>query len=135
MPERNSDLGTKEQVFGLAFGDQIRTYPLSLFENQALIHDTLADRNVVIFAVASGVGVRAYGRDGHTFTRSQSSTNQETIFTDETGVDWQTQDNALVSLDGSAGLWDSFPSATHIGSIGTLFTPTPTSTPLNHSGG
>ncbi len=101
MPERNSDLGTKEQVFGLAFGDQIRTYPLSLFENQALIHDTLADRNVVIFAVASGVGVWAYDHDGHTITRSQSSTDQKTILTDEVGVDWWTEDNALVNLDGS----------------------------------
>ncbi len=79
VPERSSDLGTKEQVFGLAFGDQARAYPLSLFEGQELVNDTLADRDVVIFAAAPGVGVRAYGRDGHIFTRSPSSTNQEVI--------------------------------------------------------
>ena len=101
VPERNTDLGTKEQVFGLAFGDQARAYPLSLFEGQGLINDTLADRNVVIFAASPGVGVRAYDRLGHVFTRSQSSTDEEVILTDETGIEWRTEDNALVSRDGS----------------------------------
>ena len=55
---------------------------------------------MVIFAVASGVGVWAYDHDGHTITRSQSSTDQKTILTDEDGVDWRTEDNALVNLDG-----------------------------------
>ncbi len=101
VPERNSDLGTKEQVFGLAFGDQARAYPLSLFEGQDVVNDTLAGRDVVIFAAAPGVGVRAYDRGGHTFTRSSSSNNQEAILADETGVEWRAEDNALVSLDGS----------------------------------
>ena len=102
MPERSSDLGTKEQVFGLAFGDRARAYPLSLFEGQDVVNDTLAGRDVVIFAPAPGVGVLAYGRDGHTFTRSPSSTGQEVILADETGVEWRAKDNALVSLDGSS---------------------------------
>ena len=101
VPERSTDLDTKEQVFGLAFGDQARAYPLSLFEGQGLINDTLADRDVVIFAASSGVGVRAYDRDGHVFTRSQSSTGQRVMLTDETGIEWRTEGNALVSLDGS----------------------------------
>ena len=54
VPERNSDLETKEQVFGLAFGDEARAYPLSLFEGNNLINDTLASQKVVIFAGASG---------------------------------------------------------------------------------
>ena len=101
VPERSSDLRTKEQVFGLAFGDQARAYPLSLFEGREVVNDTLAGRDVVIFAAAPGVGVRAYGRDGLTFTRSSSSTGQKVILADETGVEWQAEDNALVSLDGS----------------------------------
>jgi len=101
VPERSTDLGTKEQVFGLAFGDQARAYPLSLFEGQGLINDTLADRNVVIFAASSGFGVRAYDRDGHVFTRSEAPSGQEVILTDETGVEWRTEDNVLLSLDGS----------------------------------
>jgi len=42
VPDRNSDLETKEQVFGLAFGDEARAYPLSLFEGNTLINGTLA---------------------------------------------------------------------------------------------
>ena len=42
VPKRNSGLETKEQVFGLAFGDEARAYPLSLFEENNLINDTLA---------------------------------------------------------------------------------------------
>ena len=101
VPERSSDLGAKEQVFGLAFGDAARAYPLSLFEGRNLINDTLADRNVVIFAADSGAGVRAYDRGQHVFTVSKSATGQAAVLTDETGVDWQTQDNELLSLDGS----------------------------------
>ena len=53
------------------------------------------------FAASSGVGVRAYDRDGHTFTRSTPSSEQAVILTDETGIEWRAEDNALVSLDGS----------------------------------
>ena len=102
VPERSSDLGTKEQVFGLVFGDAARAYPLSLFEERTLINDTLADRNVVIFAAASGAGVRAYDRANHEFEISEpdSDTGQGIVLTDENGVDWQAGDDALVSLDG-----------------------------------
>ncbi len=110
VPERSSDLGVKEQVFGLAFDDQARAYPLSLFEGQYVVNDTLADRDVVIFAAATGVGVRAYDRDGHAFTRSPSSTDQEVILADETGVEWRTEDNALVSLDGSGRILEQLSS-------------------------
>jgi len=101
VPQRNADLRTKEQVFGLAFGDEARAYPLSLFDDQTVINDTLAGREVVIFAAAGATGVRAYERGGHVFTRSPSAADGAVTLTDENEVSWQTGENALVSLDGS----------------------------------
>ncbi|MQG27911.1 MAG: DUF3179 domain-containing protein [SAR202 cluster bacterium] len=103
VPERNSDLKTKEQVFGLAFGDEARAYPLSLFEGNNLINDTLASQKVVTFAGASGAGVRAYERGGHVFTLAEASVadGQSVILTDESGGKWRPVDNALASLNGS----------------------------------
>ena len=103
MPERNSDLETKGQVFGLAFGDEARAYPLSLFERNDLINDTLASQKVVIFAVASGAGIRAYKHSGHVFTFAEASVadGQSVILTNESGGEWRPVDNALASLDGS----------------------------------
>ncbi len=101
VPQRNADLRTKEQVFGLAFGDEARAYPLSLFDDQTVINDTLAGREVVIFAAAGATGVRAYERGGHVFTRSPSAAGGAVTLTDENEVAWQAGENALVSLDGS----------------------------------
>ena len=103
VPERNSDLETKEQVFGLAFGDEARAYPLSLFEGNNLINNTLASQKVVIFVGASGAGVRAYKRGGHVFTLAEASAadGQSVILTNESGGEWRPVDNALASLDGS----------------------------------
>ncbi len=101
VPQRNADLRTKEQVFGLAFGDEARAYPLSLFDDQTVINDTLAGREVVIFAAGDATGVRAYERGGHVFTRSPSAAGAAVTLTDENEVAWQAGENALVSLDGS----------------------------------
>jgi len=112
VPERSADLSTKEQVFGLAFDDEARAYPLSLFQDKNVINDTLAGRNVVIFAAASGAGIRAYDSEDHAFTPSASSAGSSlvVILTDEDGVDWKTEENALVSLDGSDRTLEQTPS-------------------------
>ncbi len=102
VPERNSDLETKEQVFRPAFGDEARAYPLSLFEGNNLINDTLASQKVVIFAGAFGAGVRAYKHGGHVFPLAEASVadGQSVILTNESGGEWRPVDNALASLDG-----------------------------------
>jgi len=103
VPEQSSDLGTKEQVFGLAFDDEARAYQLSNFQDDNVINDTLAGRNVVIFAAASGAGIRAYDSEDNVFTASAPSADSGLglILTDKNGVDWKAEENALVSLDGS----------------------------------
>lgn len=112
VPERSSDLATKEQVFGLTFGDEARAYPLSLFQDDKVINDTLAGRNVVIFAAASGTGIRAYNSEDHVFTASAFSAGSGlgVVLTDEDGVDWKAEENALVSLDGSSRTLEQAPS-------------------------
>ena len=103
VPERSGELGAKEQVFGLVFGDVARAYPLSIFDGPTLINDSLADRNVVIIATGEGAGLRAYDRGRHAFTVTATNAGKgpSVILTDEQGVDWQTEEDALVSLDGS----------------------------------
>ena len=112
VPERSPELGTKDQVFGLVLGDVAKAYPLSVFEGPTLINDTLGDRNVVIFATVEGAGVRAYDRGRHVFTVSETDAGpgQGVILTDEQGVDWQTEEDALVSLDGSGRSLERLPS-------------------------
>ncbi len=112
VPERSTDLNTKEQVFGLAFGDAARAYPLSLFTERAVINDTIAGRNIVVLAAADEAGVRAYDRDDHVFSISEFSdaAGQGLILTDETGVDWRAEANSLISLDGSGRKLDQVPS-------------------------
>ena len=112
VPARSEELGAKDQVFGLVFGDEARAYPLSVFEGPAAINDTLGDRNVVIVATGSGSGVRAYDRGGRRFTvsKTDAGAGPSVILTDEAGVDWQAEEDGLVSLDGSAQSLDRLPS-------------------------
>ncbi len=114
VPERSDQLETKEQVFGLVFGDDARAYPLSMFEETMVINDTLGNRNVVIIATAGGVGVRAYDRGGHVFTSTEtdggSESGQGAVLTDEAGARWRAEEDALVNLDGPAQPLERLPS-------------------------
>ena len=112
VPERSLDLATKDQVFGLVLGDVARAYPLSIFDGPTLINDTLGDHNVLVIAPVEGAGVRAYERGSHVFTVSDMATGpgRLVILTDEQGVDWQTEEDALVSLDGSGQTLGRLPS-------------------------
>jgi hypothetical protein len=100
VPERSSELSTKEQVLGLAFDDSARAYPMSLFDEQAVINDTLASRNVVVVAAADNSGGRAYD---HVFSILESSPadGRGLVLVDDTGTNWQSHENSMVSLDGS----------------------------------
>ncbi len=102
VPERSDALGAKDQVFGLTFNDEARAYPLSLFEESSVINDTLGGQNIVIIATGAASGIRAYDRGGHVFSPPVTGAGQSLILTDEDGADWQAQEDALVSLDGSA---------------------------------
>ena len=112
VPERSSELSTKDQVFGLALGDAARAYPLSLFDGPTVINDTLGNRDVLIFAPVKGAGVRAYDRGSHEFTISTAGggPGPGVILTDEQGVDWKTGEDALTSLDGSGRSLERLPS-------------------------
>ena len=112
VPQRSAELGTKEQVFGLVLDDDARAYPLSVFDGPLVINDTLGGGNVAVVSVAAGSGVRAYDRGRHVFTISEAGAGPggAVILTDEQGVDWQTGEEALVSLDGSAKSLKRLPS-------------------------
>ena len=105
VPERSSDLATKEQVFGLVFGHEAKAYPLEVFEASTVINDVLGQRNVVIVATGEGSGIRAYDRGSHVFNSLETGTGESTgesiLVSDEDGREWQAGEDALVSLDGS----------------------------------
>ena len=110
VPERSDELETKEQVFGLVFDDEAKAYPLSTFDENAVINDTLGGQDVVIIAAGAGSGVRAYDRGGHVFASTETGSSQKMVLTDETGVDWRAEEEALVSLDGSGQSLERLPS-------------------------
>ena len=104
VPDRSEELDTKDHVFGLVFGDEARAYPISSFEGSTVINDTLGGQNVVIVSDSAGVGIRAYDRGQHVFTLNEGGNEGERsmTLTDESGADWLAEEDALVSLSGSA---------------------------------
>jgi len=112
VPDRSETLGTKDKVFGLVFGDEARAYPFSMFDGAAVVNDELGGRNVLILETGDGSGVRAYARENHVFTLSETSTatGPGLILTDEQGANWQAEEDALVSLEGSARSLERLPS-------------------------
>jgi len=110
VPLRSAELETKEPVFGLVVGDEARAYPLSVFASPTALNDELGGQNVVVLSPGSGGGVRAYGRGNHVFTPARTGPGRMMVVTDEDGVEWRAEDDALVSLDGAARSLDRLPS-------------------------
>ena len=110
VPQRNSDLTTKNQVFGLAFDGEAKAYPLSLFEDHVPVNDILAGQNVVIVPDSSGSGVRAYDRSDHIFAISSSSSESAVILDDENGADWLAEADSLVRFDDTSQTLERLPS-------------------------
>ena len=100
-----SEQGNKDVVFTLLIDDTPKAYPLATIIPEQVTNDTLAGQDVVIvsrqtpnreFFEPGGAAVRAYERDGHTFSPGESTG----LVIDENGVTWTLTEDALISENG-----------------------------------
>ena len=89
----NESLPIKQQVFGLAFGDQARAYSRDTLVQNPLLNDNVGGQEVVILTVAGG-GSRAYDRQGIELQFSSEGQLQS-----DDGRAWRVLEDALESVD------------------------------------
>ena len=82
-------LPIKQQVFGLAFGEEARAYPRELLAQTPLLNDNLGGQDVVIVTVSGG-GSRAFDGQGLDFEFSDDGHIQSSD-----GRTWRIFENAL----------------------------------------
>ena len=95
----------KEMVFALRLQGQAKAYPLASIIPQRIVNDRVGETNVVIIAEATpereffepgGAAVRAYDRQGHSF----SAGADETSLISEDARAWRITEEALIASDG-----------------------------------
>ena len=82
-------LPMKSNVNGVKIGDQNRTYPVTLSENERLVHDELGGTPILLVAAERGDFIQVFDRriDGAALTFSPAAAGDN--FTDnETGSEW-----------------------------------------------
>jgi hypothetical protein len=94
--QRSNLLPTKSWVFTQLINGQPKVYPLSVLEKELVINDTLAGQNLVVIYDEGGLGARAYERADWRFTPTTTG-----VILDESGVEWQVTEAALVGPDGT----------------------------------
>ncbi len=90
---KDDGLPIKEQVFGLAFGDEARAYPRPVLTRTPVLNDRVGGQDVVIITVAGG-GIRAYDRSGLEFQTAPDGQLQ-----DGRGQQWRVLEDALVNAE------------------------------------
>ena len=101
---QDDSLLVKEQIFGLAFGDEARAYSRKDLTEAQIVNDTLGGQELVIITTANG-GSRAYERAGLTFQYSG-----ELHLTDNTGGQWRVLENAMESINDPTKRLERLPS-------------------------
>jgi hypothetical protein len=97
--QRSNLLPTKSWVFTQFINGQPKAYPLSILEKELVVNDTLARQNLVVIYDEGGLGARAYERAERRFISASNGTSG--VILDESGVEWQLTEAALVSPDGT----------------------------------
>jgi hypothetical protein len=97
--QRSNLLPTKSWVFTQLINGQPKAYPLSVLEQELAVNDSLAGQNLVVIYDQGGLGGRACERAKWRFTPAPDGTTG--VILDETGVEWQVTEAALVSPDGT----------------------------------
>ena len=89
-------LAAKDYVFALRNGREEKAWPLSVFEDSAVLNDRVADRPVVLIGDASTRTVRAFDSGDRTFAPTADS-----AVVMAGGQNWQVTEDALVADDGT----------------------------------
>ena len=104
----NDELATKDLIYALNIDDTPKAYPLDLLSEERVTNDALAGLDVVLVTSVApeltspepgGAAVRAYQRDGHTFSPSPDGDDNSVV--DENGETWTVSEEALTAPDGS----------------------------------
>jgi hypothetical protein len=102
-----SEQDNKEVVFTMLIDGTPIAYPLETIIPERVTNDTVAGLDVVIvsrqtpereFFEPGGAAVRAYERDGHTFSPGEGASS----VIDENGAEWTLTEDALINADGEA---------------------------------
>ena len=101
---KDESLTIKEQVFGLAFGDEARAYPRDILTQRQIVNDVVGGQDVVIVTVAGG-GSRAYDSAGSTFHLSSDG-----HLVDNTGQQWRLFEDALENTEDTSRRLPRLPS-------------------------
>jgi len=87
----------KDYVFGMREAGGAMAWPLSAFEDGAVINDTVGLKQVVLVGDAATRSVRAYYRDGHSFEK----TGQPHQLQGPLGGIWEVEEEFLVGPNGT----------------------------------
>ena len=89
-------LKPKDYVFALRAGDREKAWPLSSFEDGAVINDSVGELDVVLIGNVATRTVRAYGAGGRDF--AAVADQPDSVIAD--GEIWKVEEDALVSAGG-----------------------------------
>ncbi len=89
-------LKPKDYVFALRAGDREKTWPLSAFEDDAVINDTVGPLDVVLIGDAATRTVRAYDAGGRDF--AAVADQPDSVIAE--GKVWKVEEDALVGARG-----------------------------------
>ncbi len=95
---RDEALLPKETVIGVRIGGAYKAYPVSAFENEPVINDTVGGQELVIVGSSVWGTGRVYERDGRTFAEEGDSLR------DSDGALWSIGEEALALVDGAETL-------------------------------
>jgi len=93
----NDVLAAKDYVFALRDAGIHKAWSLALFEGGAVVHGTLAGRDIVLIGDAESRTVRAYESQGRQFTRAGDDLKSVSA----QGGRWRVEENALIGPDGT----------------------------------
>ena len=90
-----SVLKRKDYVFGIREFGKSKAWPLSVFKTKKIINDAIGDKNLVLIGDQATRSVRAYRREGQTF--SPSNTSGQIVAGDQK---WRISEDALIAENG-----------------------------------
>ena len=89
-------LAMKSFVLGVEQDDKYRAYPLSVFENNQLVHDELGNSSLLLVPARKNDYLQIFNRNvgGQTLTFSSGKTNDH-FMDNETGSEWHVQGHCI----------------------------------------
>lgn len=95
------DLRAKDYVFGIRDFGAAKAWPISAFENMAVINDRVGGRNIVLVGDAKSRTVRAYERADNEFEKSEKPGHLSLAGRALAGKDWAMREDFLVGPEGT----------------------------------